>query len=118
MPSLHPDALNACNASTAASNSESAFTCLLPRLWARRTRHVCRPDVRPGAGVQAAVRPATDGQLECEVESEDLEEARSRDRGGGDGWLGWTYDDDALLPVSLMVRDLVRGPVYKSFLTS
>jgi hypothetical protein len=26
MPSVHPDALNACNASTAASNSESAFT--------------------------------------------------------------------------------------------
>ena len=27
---------------------------------------------------------------------------------GGDGWLGWTYDDDALLPVSLIVRDLVK----------
>jgi hypothetical protein len=24
---------------------------------------------------------------------------------GGDGWLGWTYDDDALVPVSLVVRD-------------
>ena len=23
---------------------------------------------------------------------------------GGDGWLGWTYDDDALVPVSLIVR--------------
>jgi len=24
---------------------------------------------------------------------------------GGDGWLGWTYDDDALVPVTLNVRD-------------
>jgi hypothetical protein len=23
---------------------------------------------------------------------------------GGDGWLGWTYDDDALVPVTLIVR--------------
>jgi hypothetical protein len=27
---------------------------------------------------------------------------------GGDGWLGWTYDDDALVPVSLIVRDLPK----------
>jgi len=26
-------------------------------------------------------------------------------RWGGDGWLGWTYDDDALVPVTLIVRD-------------
>jgi hypothetical protein len=76
MPSVHPDALNACNASTAASNSESAFTCLL---------RVCGLDAR-----------GTPGKHEA------------GDRGGGDGWLGWTYDDDALLPVSLMVRDLVK----------
>jgi hypothetical protein len=24
---------------------------------------------------------------------------------GGDGWLGWTYDDDVLVPVTLIVRD-------------
>ncbi len=27
---------------------------------------------------------------------------------GGDGWLGWTSDDDALVPVSLTVRDLPK----------
>jgi hypothetical protein len=27
---------------------------------------------------------------------------------GGDGWLGWTYDDDALVPVTLIVRDLPK----------
>jgi len=27
---------------------------------------------------------------------------------GGDGWLGWTYDDDALVPLTLRVRDLPK----------
>jgi hypothetical protein len=27
---------------------------------------------------------------------------------GGDGWLGWTYEDDALVPLTLIVRDLPK----------
>jgi hypothetical protein len=27
---------------------------------------------------------------------------------GGDGWLGWRYDEDALIPVSLSVRELPK----------
>jgi len=27
---------------------------------------------------------------------------------GGNGWLGWTYDHDALMPLSLTVRDLPK----------
>jgi len=29
-------------------------------------------------------------------------------RWGGDGWLGWTYADDSLVPVSLTVRELPK----------
>jgi hypothetical protein len=118
MPSVHPDALNACNASTAASNSESAFTCLLRVCGLDARGTPADPTSGPARECRPQFAPLQTGSSNARSNLKIWRKHEAGDRGGGDGWLGWTYDDDALLPVSLMLRDLVRGAVYKSFLTS
>ena len=70
---------------------------------------------------QRPSRDAADAPTECTPQFAPLTSGSSSSRShlqfwkrneagtwGGDGWLGWTYDNDALVPVSLIVRDLPK----------
>jgi hypothetical protein len=77
------------------------------------------------AAIQASQPPAaivsTDRAAECTPQFAPLTTGSSGARSplhfwksheagawGGDGWLGWTYDEDALIPVRLTVRELPK----------
>jgi hypothetical protein len=80
-----------------ADNQAMALLIWILALWLPQAAPDCTPQFAPlNTGTHSA--------------ASELPFWRKEDAGswGGDGWLGWTYESDTLVPVRLVVRDLPK----------